>query len=156
LRTTYRAGDYGGVQTESLTLRRSKDKATLIRALRKSTRGPLEWEQWQPLTIEQADNFAFAVAYAIDNPLLMKPRREDAAFKKLEGRSLTLYYPDFRYEFSDLDDRIWWNDDPWNWHGSKSTDESFMHAAGLLGSVCLLVWRTFPETAPTNAPTTDA
>jgi len=150
LRTAYRAGDYGGVQTESLTLRSSKEKATLIRALRKSTAGRLEWEQWRPLSTDQADTFAFAMAYAIDNPWLLKPNGGEGRFRKLEGRNLTLYCPGFRYEFADLDSNIWWNDDPWHWYGGKNIDEDFMNAAGNLGSVCLLVWRTFPEDAPTN------
>ena len=106
LRATYRAGDYFGVQTESLTLRRSNENATLIRVLRKSTKGRLEWEQWQPLTLEQADNFAFAIAYAIDNPWLLQPKHRDGLVRKLEGRNLTLYYPGFQYELADQDGSI--------------------------------------------------
>ncbi len=151
LKTSYRAGDYDGVQTESLTFHRSKEKATLFRALRKSTRGPLEWERWEPLTTEQADTFAFATAYAIDNPWLVKPNREksnrdNSISRRLEGRNLTLYYPGFRYEFADMDGNIWWNDDPGHWHGSKN----FMDTWGL-GSVCQLLWRSFPDNSLTNA-----
>jgi hypothetical protein len=151
LKTTYRAGDYGGVQTESLTLRRSKEKATLIRALRKSTKGRLEWEQWQPLTLEQADNFAFAMAYAIDNPWLLKPKPNEGFVGNVEGRNLTIYYPSFRYELADQNGNIWWNDDPWHWHGAENVEDNFMDAAGVLGSVCLLLWRTFPDPSSTNA-----
>jgi hypothetical protein len=151
LRATYRAGDYFGVQTESLTLRRAKEKATLIRALRKSTNGKLEWEQWQPLTLEQADNFAFAMAYAIDSPWLLQPKPSDGPVKNLEGRNLAPYYPSFRFELADQDGNIWWNDDPWHWHGAKSAEENFMNAGGNLGSVCLLLWRTFPDASSTNA-----
>ena len=146
LKTSYRAGDYGGRQTESLTLRRSKEKATLIRALRKSTTDPLEWERWEPLTTEQADNFAFAMAYAIDKPWLLKSKRDNNTQKKIEGRNLTVYYPDFRYEFADMDGSIWWNDDPWSWYGG----DSFMDISGL-GSVCRLIWRTFPDDSVTHA-----
>lgn len=150
LRTSYRAGDYDGIQTESEMLRRSKERATLIRALRKRTGGRLEWEEWQPLTVEQADDFAFALAYAIDNPWLLKPRGGEGRLRELEGRSLSLYYPGFRYDFADLEGNIWWNDDPWHWHGGKNTDRNFMDAVGTLGAVCLLVWRTFPDTLPAN------
>jgi hypothetical protein len=143
LKTSYRAGDYGGVQTESLTLRRTKDKATLIRALRKSTLGRLERERWEPLTTEQADIFAFAMAYAIDNPWLVKPDGARNAKREFEGRNLTTYYPGFQYEFTDKDDNIWWNDDPWTWHGGQSR----MDAPGILGAVCALLWRTFPDNA---------
>jgi hypothetical protein len=101
LRTSYSAGDYDYCQTEALTLRRSKEKATLIRCLRKSTRGPLEWERWEQLTTEQADNFAFAMAYGIDNPWLLKagsetdtqPRTDLSQApweKKLEVRNLNI------------------------------------------------------------------
>lgn len=150
LRTAYRAGDYDGVQTESLTLHRTKEKATLIRALRKSTRGPLEWERWEPLTTLEADDFAFAIAYAIDNPWLLKPNHDDNSSRKLEGRNLTLYYPDFRYEFADGAGNIWWNDDPWNWHGGGHGRDNSMDVGLVLGSVCVLVCRTFPDNALTN------
>jgi hypothetical protein len=52
LKTSYRAGDYGGVQTESITLRRTKNEAILIRAWRKETKGKLQWEQWKPFTLD--------------------------------------------------------------------------------------------------------
>jgi hypothetical protein len=151
LRTSYRAGDYDAIQTESVTLRRSKEKATLIRGLRKRTGGRLEWEEWRPLNVEQADDFAFALAYAIDNPWLLKPKGSEGRLRELEGRSLSLYYPSFRYDFADLQGNIWWNDDPWNWHGGNVTDRNFMDTAGTLGSVCLLVWRAFPESLPATA-----
>jgi hypothetical protein len=148
LRIAYRAGDYGGIQTETLTLHRSKEKATLVRALRRNTQADLEWERWEPLTTEQADNFAFAMAYAIDNPWLVKPNRDD---KGLEGRTLTIYYPYFRYEFADLKGNIWWNDDLR--YSPRGPD--FVHANGL-GSVCLLLWRTFPDASRSNAASRDA
>jgi hypothetical protein len=156
LKSTYRAGDYSGVQTESLTLRRSKERATLIRALRKRTEGQLEWEQWQPLTLEQADDFAFAVAYAIDNPWLLQSKRSAGLVQSLEGRNLTVYYPSFRYELADQDGNIWWNDDPRHWRGAKNMEGNFMNAAGNLGSVCLLLWRTFPDALATNAMVSNA
>ena len=145
-RTSYRAGDYGGMQSESVTLHRSKEKATLVRALRTSTDGALAWERWEPLTIEQADNFAFAMAYAIDNPWLLKSTNGNNKLGRLEGRNLTTYYPGFRYEFADAEGNIWWNDDPQTWRGRG---EDFMTAA--LGSVCRLLWRTYPDTSVPNA-----
>lgn len=151
LRTSYRAGDYDGMQTESLTLRRSKEKATLVRALRKSTWGPLEWERWEPLSIEQADNFAFAMAYAIDHPwLVLKSNRDttrDSMSRRLEGRSLTIYYPSFHNEFADMDGNVWWNDDPSHWRSGWTPP--FTDTWGL-GSICLLLWRSFPENSPAN------
>ena len=156
LRTTYRAGDWDGMQSESLTLRRSKEKATLTRTLRKSTRGRLEWERWEPLTLEQADTFAFALAYVIDNPWLLKPKSSGGLPLRLEGRNLTRYHAGFRYEFADLGGNLWWNDDPWHWYGAQDSEGNFMRADGILGSVCLLLWRTFPDNSSTNVSRADS
>src|SRR5206468_2011295 len=86
--------------------------------------------------------------YAIDHPWLLRPKSTGGDRRRLEGRDLTLYYPSFRYQFCDLGGNIWWNDDPWSWHGAE---DGFMNSSGLLGSVCLLLWRIFPDNSPTNA-----
>ncbi len=147
LKAFYHAGDYDGKQSEALTLRRSTSNATLIRAVRKSTRGKLEWEQWGPLSTGQADTFALALAYAIDHPWLLKPKNGS---RQLEGRKLSLYYPGFRYQLTDLQNNVWWNDDPWHWHGGTDYADISMNIPGL-GSACLLIWRSFPESEPATA-----
>jgi hypothetical protein len=154
LRTSFRGGDYGGHQTEAMTLRRTSDSATLIRGLRKSTRGLLEWEEWQPLTVEQADDFAFAIAYAVDNPWLLKPKAPTgpgADSRFLEGRTLTLYYPRFHFNYADLQGNIWWNDNPSHWEGGERTEDNFLEPGFAIGAVGLLMWRTFPEEPAANA-----
>lgn len=141
-RTTFRNGDYLGVTTETITLRRSRTDAALIRGIRRGTQAPLEWERWSRLTVEEADDFAFAVAYAIDHPWLLKPKNQNQG--QLEGRRFGLYHPRFRYTLSDSLGNVWCNDDPWSWHGARGNEGSFMEAHGL-GSVCLLLWRCFPD-----------
>lgn len=154
----YRAGDYGGVQTESITLCRTKNAAILVRAWRKETRGELQWEQWKSMTLEQADDFAFALGYAIDHPWVLKSNepKEQSARQKLEGRELTTYHPKFDYEFGDLNGNLWWNDDPSSWHGAERTEDNFLNAPGNLGPVCILLWRTFPEELPQKPPPEDS
>jgi hypothetical protein len=148
LRTYFRAGDYGGVQTESMTLRRTKNAATLVRGVRKRTNASLEWQEW-PISLEAADNVAFAVAYSIDHPWLLKPRGKSGS--KVEGRDVTTYCAGFRYEFADLTGQTWWNVDPWSWHGAERLEDNFMNAQGL-GAVCLLLWRTFPDDSAAVGP----
>jgi hypothetical protein len=155
IRAFYRAGDYDGVQTEALTLRRSSTNATLIRSRRRSTRGPISWEEWQTITVKEADDFGFAIAYAIDNPWLLKAPKQDADNRKrtkVEGRDISLYYGSFRYMFSDGSDNVWWNDDPTRWYGADEVEGGFLNAPGNLGPVCLLLWRTFPDSPGTPGP----
>jgi hypothetical protein len=150
LRTWFSGGDYAGVTTESLCLRRTAKRATLIRASRRSTHGKVEWEQWLPLTTEQADNFAFATAYVIDQPWTVLDASVRQAPPRLEGRGLSVYYPKFRYEFADRNGDLWWNDDPWKWYANRSGRDALQVMPQGYGSVCVLLARTFPDASSTN------
>lgn len=152
LRTWFSGGDYDGITTEALCLRRTAKRATLIRASRRSTHGKLEWEQWLPLTTEHADNFAFAMAYVIDQPWTVLDANVRQAPPRLEGRGLSVYYPKFRYEFADRNGDLWWNDDPRKWYANRSGRDALQYMRQGYGSVCVLLARTFPDTSPTNGP----
>jgi hypothetical protein len=65
---------------------------------------------------------------------------------------LTTHYASFDYEFADLNGPVWWNDDPWSWHGAERTEDAFMNAPPTLGPVCRLLWRTFPDVSPNKVP----
>jgi hypothetical protein len=140
-KSTLAGGDYDARPLEVLTLKRTRKEAWLIRAVRQNAKDRLRWEEWQPISTEQADTFALAVAYAIDHPWLVIRNEVKQERGQKEGRRFGLYYPWFHFQFSDLQGNIWWND-PARWFGINEAGDGWG-----LGAVCTTLWRRFPELA---------
>ena len=161
----FSSGDYLGKVKERLTLKRDADGASLERVFSTRTDGPETTERWQPFSPADADRTARAIAYLIDHPWLQNDevaiqRQLLEALEKSNGKSVpsgpaaptelagresfSLYYPSASYTMEDGDGHLWWNDDPWSWHGGNEL--CFNSAAQpLLSSVYPFFVSLYPE-----------
>jgi hypothetical protein len=76
LKVRFRSGDYDGVTTETLTLRRDQHGAELIRSFSTRRDGPVTKERWLPFGVKDADRVVRALGYLIDRPWLLNDEAE--------------------------------------------------------------------------------
>lgn len=162
----FRSGDYGGVITETITIERKESDASFVRVLSTKTGGEKTTQCWQPFTITDADRFARSLGYLIDHPWLMndeheinrrywKEQSENGGSSesmmpftndKIQGReSFHLYYPNAKFVLKTRDDLVWWNDDPWHWHGDAGESRFLWAAQPLLSTLYPFIASMYPE-----------
>jgi hypothetical protein len=71
LNVHFSSGDYGGVTSETLTIKRSGKDAELIRSFSTLRDGPVTKERWLPFGFKDADRVVLAIGYLIDRPWLL-------------------------------------------------------------------------------------
>lgn len=134
------SGDYGGVTSETLTIRRNADAAELVRSYSVLRDGPVTEERWLPFGVKDADRLTRALGYLIDRPWLLNdeaeietrywagekadPKRESSGLGcegLLKGRESygPPYYPNVDFELRDGGGRLWWNANPDRWYGAN-------------------------------------
>ncbi|BDS08980.1 hypothetical protein NT6N_40200 [Oceaniferula spumae] len=163
LQLTYSSGDYGSVIDETITLKRTKNDASLVRVYSTLRDGPKTTQTWLPFSIEEADQITRAIGYLIDHPWLgndeeainrrfweeQKKTAEkptsSVKVQKIKGReSFHIYYANATLTLKDKQGNVWWNDDPSHWHGGN--EERYNHAAEPLSStVYPFVVSRYPE-----------
>jgi hypothetical protein len=167
LNVHFTAGDYGGVTTETLTIKRNGKDAELIRSFSTLRDGPITVEQWQPFSPEDADRVVLALGYLIDRPWLLNDeadieKRYWAAEKKnpnserfgiwcdgkLKGRESygEPYYPNAGFELLDASGKVWWNSDPDRWYGENPERFNKTHQP-VPGTVFPFLAGLYPESA---------
>lgn len=140
LTVNFRSGDYDGVITETLLIKRKADGAELIRRYSTSRDEVAKEERWSPFDAKEADRLVRAIGYLVDQPWLINDeaeieKRYQAAGKKdptsespgawgdeiIKGRESygQPYYPSTSYELRDAARKLWWNADPDQWHGGN-------------------------------------
>jgi hypothetical protein len=161
LEVHYSSGDYGGVTTESLTIRRDADGAELVREYSTQTQGPVTRERWLPFDPDEADRVVRAIGYLTDRPWLINDEKEierrfwqpeekdpDDDGPKIVGRESyhSPYYPGAGFELRDDEGRIWWNADEDSWYGDNPERFNRSHEAAP-GVVFPFLARRYPEAA---------
>lgn len=166
LTARFSSGDYLGVTSETVTIKRSADHAELVRSFSTLRDGPVTEERWMPFSPKEADQLVRAIGYLVDQPWLLNDEKEierrcEEAEKNSPKSDATgtygddlqkgresygqLYYPDTGYELRDGGGMLWWNADVDDWSGGNP--ERFNHSQQAApGVVFPFLARTYPET----------
>ena len=167
----FSSGDYEGVISETLTIKRNGKDAELIRSYSTRRNGLVTEERWQPFGVKDADRAVLAIGYLIDRPWLLNDeadieKRYWAAEKKnpkgesmgkwcddkLKGRESygALYYPGAGFELRDASGKIWWNSDPDHWYGENPNRFNETHQP-VPGTVFPFLTALYPESTRSDA-----
>jgi hypothetical protein len=170
LKVRFRAGDYDGVTSETLTLQRNQHGAELIRSFSTRRDGPVTEDVWLPFGVGDADRVVRALGYLIDRPWLLNDETEIekrywASEKKnpgseslgtwcddkLKGRESygAPYYPNVEFELRDGAGKLWWNADPDQWYGANPDRFNKSHQP-VPGTVFPFLAAHYPESARRN------
>lgn len=167
LKVSFSSGDYGGVISETVTIKRNGKNAELIRSFSNLRDGPVTEERWLPFGVKDADLVVLAIGYLIDRPWLLNDEadienRYWAAEKrspnseslgkwcdnKLKGRESygEPYYPNTGFELLDASGKVWWNSDPDRWYGENPERFNETHQP-VPGTVFPFLAGLYPESA---------
>ncbi len=169
----FRSGDYNAVTSETLSITRHPEGASLTRKFSTQRDGPITEEHWLPFDEKEADRVTRAMAYLIDRPWLLNdeadiekrywaaenkdPESESTGKwcdEKLKGRECygTPYYPSIHFELRDAEGQLWWNLDPDHWYGSNPERFNQTHQP-VPGTIFPFLSALYPEsTRAENTP----
>lgn len=140
LEVSYGSGDYDGITSETITIARTKNGATLRRQFAHHRNARPTVQEWHPFSIEEAERVTRAMAYLIDHPWLLNDeqqiekefwteKKQDQEADVFEDLNTSLipgresfkgpYYPNAHLELRDEKGQLWWNADPTHWWGGN-------------------------------------
>ena len=170
LTVNFSSGDYGGVISETLLIKRKADGAELIRRFSMRTGEQPKEERWHPFDAKDADRIVRAIGYLVDQPWLINdeadiekrygeakekdPTQEspgDLGDSIIRGRESygEPYYPSTSYELRDAKGRLWWNADPDHWFGGNPYRFHETHLP-VSGVVFPFLAKLYPEATRAN------